>query len=116
MTQPLQPHSSVTSIGTSELLAGTPLASNRQLPCNRVRGAMLDANEIKAMEAELNEHRYHCERKVKQRTEQLVKRISLLESCNASLCDKLASANKELAALKPQPAHNFPPDFCKQNL
>lgn len=107
MTQPLQSYP-VTSIGASELLADTPPASNGQLPCNQMRRAMWDANEIKAMEAELNEHRYHCERKVKQRTAQLVKRISLLESCNATLCDKLALANKELAALKQPSAHILP--------
>ena len=113
MNQPLQANLSVTSIGASELLADIPPASNGQLPCNRVRGTMWDANEIKAMEAELHEYRYHCERKVKQRTAQLVKRISLLESCNATLCDKLALANKELVALKQSSAHSLPKNDTK---
>lgn len=67
-------------------------------------GVMLDITDKKAMEAELNEHRYYLERNVERRTEQLVKSMSLLESCNAALCDKLASAQKELAALKQQMA------------
>ena len=50
--------------------------------------------EMKKMQAELAEHRYRLERNVEQRTEQLLKRISLLESCNATLCDKLAVAQK----------------------
>lgn len=75
MTQPLQTNQSLTSI--TEIM--------------------------KAMEAELNEHRYHLERKVEQRTEQLTRRITLLESCNATLCDKLALAYEELAALKQLP-------------
>lgn len=58
---------------------------------------MLDINKMKA---ELNQHRYYLERKVEQRTEQLLKRLVLLESCNSTLCDKLAIANKELIALK----------------
>lgn len=65
-------------------------------------GVMLDITDKKAMEAELNEHRYHLERNVERRTEQLVKSMTLLESCNAALCDKLALAQKEVAALKRQ--------------
>lgn len=80
-------------------LSGTPMF---------IRGVMLDITNKKEMEAELNEHRYRLERKVEQRTEQLVRRIALLESCNTSLCDKLALAYKELAALKQQPAHALP--------
>lgn len=66
---------------------------------------MLDINKMKA---ELNEHRYYLERKVEQRTEQLLKRLVLLESCNSTLCDKLAIANKELIALKQQITHALP--------
>ena len=72
MTQPSQTHSSMTPIDT------------------------------KAMEAELKELRYHLERKVEKRTEQLTKCITLLESCNATLCDKLELARTEFAALKQQ--------------
>ena len=64
--------------------------------------AMRDINKMKA---ELNELRYHLERNVEQRTEALSKRIALLESCNTTLCDKLASARKELAALKQPSLH-----------
>lgn len=72
-------------------------------------GAMLFAGkamlDMKKMKAELNEHRYCLERNVKQRTEPLLKRIALLESCNTTLCNKLALISKELAALKQQPVH-----------
>lgn len=67
-----------------------------------IMGAMRDITEMKVMEAELNEHRYNLERKVEQRTEQLMRRISLLESCNATLCDKLDHAIKDAAELKKQ--------------
>jgi len=64
--------------------------------------AMLD---MKKMKAELNELRCHLERNVEQRTEVLSKRIALLESCNTTLCDKLALISKELAALKQASLH-----------
>ncbi len=64
--------------------------------------------DMKKMKAELNEHRYYLERNVERRTEHLLKRTELLEYCNATLCDKLALAHKELAALKQQPAHTLP--------
>ena len=67
-----------------------------------IMGAMRDITEIKVMEAELNEHRYNLERKVEQRTEQLMRRISLLESCNAILSDKLAHAKRNVAELDKQ--------------
>ena len=59
--------------------------------------------DTKAMEAELKELRYHLERKVEQRTTQLARRIKLLESCNATLCDKLELVQREFTALKQQP-------------
>lgn len=52
------------------------------------------------MRAELHEHRYYLEQKVEQRTEHLLKRIASLEACNATLCDKLAAAQQELAMLR----------------
>lgn len=70
-------------------------------------GVMLDITDKKEMEAELNEHRYYLELNVERRTEQLVKSMTLLESCNAALCDKLALTQKELAALKQQMAGNM---------
>lgn len=122
MVQPLQTNPSVASPGASEYLAGIPAASNGPLPvqpgfhdeagvrCDEpgipsfIMGAMRDVTETKAMEAELHEHRYRLERKVEQRTEQHVRRITLLESCNATLSGKLALAHRELAALKKQMA------------
>ena len=52
------------------------------------------------MKAELHEHRYYLEQKVERRTEHLLKRIASLEACNATLCDKLAAAQQELATLR----------------
>ena len=52
------------------------------------------------MKAELHEHRYYLEQKVERRTEHLLKRIASLEACNATLCDKLAAAQQELAMLR----------------
>jgi hypothetical protein len=54
------------------------------------------------MAAELDEHRYYLEKNIAIRTEQLLKRITLLESCNETLCAKLAAASKELETLKQQ--------------
>ena len=58
-------------------------------------------HDMKKMKAELKEHRYHLERSVALKTEHLLKRIDLLESCNATLCCKLTLAQKEIYALKP---------------
>lgn len=60
------------------------------------------------MKTELNEHRHRLEQSVESRTEQLLKRIALLESCNATLSGRLALAHKELAAHKQQPPHILP--------
>ena len=65
-----------------------------------IRKLMLD---MKKMKAELNEHRYYLERYVERRTEHLLKRIAVLEYCNAALCGKLALASKELSALNQLP-------------
>ena len=47
---------------------------------------------MRKMKAELMELRYCLERKVELRTGYLLKRIELLESCNATLSSKLALA------------------------
>ena len=94
-------HLSVASIGINGILIASPIASNRQFP---VRSSAL---EVKKLVAELNEHRYYLERKVEQRTEQLVKRIELLESCNTTLCNKLAQAKRDIAALQKQIDNNL---------
>lgn len=60
--------------------------------------------DTRVIEVELNELRHHLEQEVKKRTEQLTRCITLLESCNATLCDKLALAHKKFAALRRQPA------------
>lgn len=67
-----------------------------------IMGAMRDITDMKVMETELNEHRYYLEQKVEERTKQLEKRITLLESCNTTLCNKLAQANRDVTALHKQ--------------
>lgn len=67
-----------------------------------IKGVMLDITDKKRMEAELVDHRYYLERNVEQRTRQLMKRIAMFESCNASLCNELSSARMEIAELKQQ--------------
>jgi hypothetical protein len=71
--------------------------------------------DMKKMKAELNEHRYYLERNVERRTEHLLKRTELLEYCNATLCDKLALAHKELVALEQQSAHTLPNNYAEPN-
>lgn len=57
---------------------------------------------MKKMKAELHEHRYYLEQMVERRTVDLSKRMTVLESCNATLCDKLAMSQQEAATLKEQ--------------
>lgn len=96
MTQVLHSDLSAASIGTSRILSSSPAASARQSP------ARFDSASAKELEAGLAEHRSYLEREVEQRTEQLVKRMELLESCNRTLCDKLAQAKRTIAALQKQ--------------
>lgn len=67
-----------------------------------IKGVMLDVTDKKHMEAELDSHRYYLERHVEQRTELLMKRISLLESCNESLCARLSCVRMEVISLQQQ--------------
>ena len=97
MTQVLHSNPSAVSIGAREILISSPAASDRQSPVR-----LDSAAARKRLETELNEHRSYLEREVEQRTEQLVKRIELLESCNTTLCDKLAQAKRTIAALQKQ--------------
>lgn len=53
------------------------------------QGVMVDISDMKIMESELESHRYFLEQRVSARTEQLEKRIAILESCNAELCNQL---------------------------
>lgn len=68
-----------------------------------IRGVMLDITCRKEMESELAQHRNYLERNVEMRTLQLVKRLTILESCNLALCDKLAMSMKNPAMLNQQP-------------
>lgn len=67
-----------------------------------MRGSMLDVTDSKQMESELAECRYNIERQVERRTEQLERRLALLESCNAVLCERLSDALLQLAGLTHQ--------------
>lgn len=71
--------------------------------------------DMNKMEAELKELRYYMERNVELRTENLLKRIAVLESCNATLCDKLAQAHQEPVALKQQSARTLLNNDAEQN-
>lgn len=62
-----------------------------------LQGVMLDITEKKSMEKELAEHRYWLEKKVEQRTALLERRISVLESANTNLCEKI---EENMAALR----------------
>ncbi len=57
---------------------------------------------LRKMKAELNQHRYYLDQQVEQRTGHLLKRIAFLESCNTTLCDKLAASRQELARFRQQ--------------
>ena len=72
------------------------MVCDEQPHCPTDEGLLADK---KAMEAELNELRYRLEQNIEQRTGQLMRRMTLLESCNATLCDKLASAQRKLGVL-----------------
>lgn len=80
-----------------------------------IKGVMLDITDRKHLEAELNNHRYFLERNVALRTEQLMRRLALLESCNASLCEQLSCARMEIASLRQQ-LDFFAPEIDHQML
>jgi uncharacterized coiled-coil protein SlyX len=100
MTQLVQLKPSVSSIGATDFLAGSPIASK-----NDEFTLHTEDVAVKMLEAELQEHRYYLEQKVEQRTVQLARRITLLESCNATLADKLAQARREISVLHKQLAN-----------
>jgi CheY-like chemotaxis protein len=52
-----------------------------------VQGVMTDISNIKTLEAELSHYRTMLDKMVRAKTESLIRRISILESCNASLGD-----------------------------
>jgi PAS domain S-box-containing protein len=79
--------------------SGSPLFSS---------GVMLDITDKKEMETQLHEYRYSLDRHVMHRTGQLLKRMAMLESCNASLGEKIASALREITFLKQKLSVNSP--------
>lgn len=52
-----------------------------------LHGVMTDISGIKSMESELRHYREMLDKMVRDRTEYLGKRLAILESCNAALCD-----------------------------
>lgn len=79
-----------------------------------LKGIMLDITDKKELETELDEHRYYIERKVEQRTEQLMKQMALLESCNATLCKKLELPRIVPATVKRQTVTAWQADLHAQ--
>ncbi|QPK64252.1 PAS domain-containing protein [Methylomonas sp. LL1] len=53
------------------------------------QGVIRDITDLKSMRDELETHRYFLDQHVQSRTEQLEKRIVILESCNTELCNQL---------------------------
>ena len=102
MAQILRSRKTRVSGNTSKILNSLPVASCNHMPVQSVVYAQ------DTLETELHELRYSMERKVEQRTAQLVKRITLLESCNTVLSEKLAQANRDLATLIRQLATVLP--------
>ncbi len=60
-------------------------------------GVMLDITDKKQMKSQLHEYHYSLENQLQERTGQLMSRIALLESTNASLGAKIAQLLKALA-------------------
>ncbi len=52
--------------------------------------------QVNKMRHELHQHRNYLEQNVAMKTEHLMRRIEVLETCNAALCNKLASSQAAL--------------------
>ncbi|HLP96882.1 MAG TPA: PAS domain-containing protein [Sideroxyarcus sp.] len=66
----------------------------------QVQGVMTDITNSKVLEFELLQYRNMLERMVTQRTDQLLKRTSILESCNSNLGAKLHALQQKYSDLK----------------
>ncbi len=64
------------------------------------QGIILDITNMKAMQSELQVHRYFLDQRVQTHTEQLEKRIAILESCNSELCNQLEKEHKTCNELR----------------
>lgn len=64
------------------------------------QGIIFDITDMKAMQSELQAHRYFLEQRVKSHTEQLEKRIAILESCNSELCNQLEKQHRTCSELR----------------
>ena len=54
------------------------------------------AQQVTKMRHELHQHRHYLEQNVALRTEHLIRRIEVLETCNAALCNKLVASREAL--------------------
>ena len=61
-----------------------------------------NAFRLREMESELQQYRYRLEKMVEERTEMLSRRIAILESCNAQLCDSYGQMRMQYFALLDQ--------------
>ena len=59
-----------------------------------MQGVMTDITRRKLLETELGQYRYMLDRMVRQRTEQLERRVGILESCNSRLCHKIGKTSQ----------------------
>ncbi len=59
-----------------------------------MQGVMTDISRCKSLETELGQYRYMLDRMVRQRTEQLERRVGILESCNSRLCRKIGKTSQ----------------------
>lgn len=76
--------------------------SNRYLKTEVSQFYLKAGQNMEKMKTELEELRRCLDRNVARETEYLQRRIDLLESCNATLSSRLASAQREIAALQQQ--------------
>jgi len=76
--------------------------SNRYLKMEASLFCLKARQNMEKMKTELEELRRCLDRNVARETEYLQRRVELLESCNATLSNRLASAQQEIVALRQQ--------------
>ena len=111
MPKHLQTNLSVTSINTNEPPVSVPATPGGLLPTQQdisAKCTTLDSTGKEGDSAEQNEPHNFIDRGAKHETEYLLKFIASLESCNATLCNKLAQLERELATLRNPAARTVP--------
>lgn len=90
---------------TFRIAGAVPCAGGVERYTSRRGGQILsvqptqDMARIHALEAELFQYRYMVEKMVRQRTLQLARRIAILKSCNARLCDEFGKMRDKYLGL-----------------